>query len=85
MNTIESSALSGDQLRARIAWYYFVAGLTQQEISDRLGIARARVNKIAGQLRTDGSVVIDIRLPLASCGSQSADRRPVAHIGRRRG
>ena len=52
MNTIESSALSGDQLRARIAWYYFVAGLTQQEISDRLGIARARVNKIAGQLRT---------------------------------
>lgn len=67
MNTIESSALSGDQLRARIAWYYFVAGLTQQEISDRLGIARARVNKIAGQLRTDGSVVIDIRLPLASC------------------
>ena len=67
MNTIEPSALPGDQLRARIAWYYFVAGLTQQEISDRLGIARARVNKIAGQLRTDGSVVIDIRLPLASC------------------
>lgn len=67
MNTVESSALVGEQLRARIAWYYFVAGLTQQEISDRLGIARARVNKIAGQLRTDGSVVIDIRLPLASC------------------
>lgn len=67
MSTVESSALLGEQLRARIAWYYFVAGLTQQEISDRLGIARARVNKIAGQLRTDGSVVIDIRLPLASC------------------
>ncbi len=67
MSTVESNALAGEQLRARIAWYYFVAGLTQQEISDRLGIARARVNKIAGQLRTDGSVVIDIRLPLASC------------------
>jgi DNA-binding transcriptional regulator LsrR (DeoR family) len=65
--TLESSHLAGEQLRARIAWYYFVAGLTQQEISDRLGIARARVNKIAGQLRADGSVVIDIRLPLASC------------------
>ena len=60
-------AQSGDQLRARIAWYYFAAGLTQQEISDRLGIARARVNRIAGQLRADGSVVVDIRLPLASC------------------
>lgn len=67
MSTIESSALLSEQLRARIAWYYFVAGLTQQEISDRLGIARARVNKIAGQLRADGSVVIDVRLPLASC------------------
>ena len=67
MSTTESSALPAEQLRARIAWYYFVAGLTQQEISDRLGIARARVNKIAGQLRTDGSVVIEIRLPLASC------------------
>ena len=67
MSIIEPNSLVGEQLRARIAWYYFVAGLTQQEISERLGIARARVNKIAGQLRTDGSVVVDIRLPLASC------------------
>jgi DNA-binding transcriptional regulator LsrR (DeoR family) len=67
MSMIEPSSLLGEQLRARIAWYYFVAGLTQQEISDRLGIARARVNKIAGQLRADGSVVIEVRLPLANC------------------
>lgn len=67
MSQPEPRALIGEQLRARIAWYYFVAGLTQQEISERLGIARARVNKIAGQLRADGSVVVDIRLPLASC------------------
>ncbi|MDR0440622.1 MAG: sugar-binding transcriptional regulator [Candidatus Accumulibacter sp.] len=66
-NIVETNNLAGEQLRARIAWYYFVAGLTQQEISDRLGIARARVNKIAGQLRADGSVIIDIRLPLAAC------------------
>jgi DNA-binding transcriptional regulator LsrR (DeoR family) len=62
-----SNGETNDILRARIAWYYYVAGLTQQEISERLGIARARVNKIAGQLRADGSVVIDVRLPLASC------------------
>lgn len=63
----DSTSIGAEQLRARIAWYYYSAGLTQQEISDRLGIARARVNRIAGQLREDGSVVIDIRLPLASC------------------
>jgi DNA-binding transcriptional regulator LsrR (DeoR family) len=63
----DSTSLAAEQLRARIAWYYYSAGLTQQDISDRLGIARARVNRIAGQLREDGSVVVDIRLPLASC------------------
>ena len=70
MRNEESAKLSpqnNEQLRARIAWYYYVAGLTQQEISDRLGIARARVNRIAGQLRAEGSVVIDIRLPLIDC------------------
>ena len=67
MSNDDSSAQNGEQLRARIAWYYYVAGLTQQEISERLGIARARVNRIAGQLRADGSVVVDIRLPLVSC------------------
>ena len=67
MSAAETNNLAAEQLRARIAWYYFVAGLTQQEISERLGIARARVNKIAGQLRADGSVLIDVRLPLARC------------------
>ena len=67
MSDDDITTYNSDQLRARIAWYYYVAGLTQQEISDRLGIARARVNKIAGQLRAEGSVVVDIRLPLASC------------------
>ena len=67
MSHDESNTLNSEQLRARIAWYYYVAGLTQQEISERLGIARARVNKIAGQLRADGSVVVEIRLPLVSC------------------
>ena len=67
MSNDKSTAQGSEQMRARIAWYYYVAGLTQQEISERLGIARARVNKIAGQLRADGSVVVDIRLPLVTC------------------
>ena len=78
MNTVESGKLVGEQLRARIAWYYFVAGMTQQEISERLGIARARVNKIAGQLRADGSVIVDVRLPLVSC-VELEERLKAAH------
>lgn len=58
---------NSDHIRARVAWYYFAAGMTQQDIAGCLGITRLRVNKIVGQLRTDGSVSIDIRLPLVSC------------------
>ena len=55
------------RIRARTVWYYFVGGLTQQEIADRLGITRLRVNRIIGQARTDGSVRIEVRLPLGDC------------------
>ena len=80
INDEPAAIQSGDQLRARIAWYYYVAGLTQQEISERLGIARARVNKIAGQLREDGSVVVDIRLPLAGCVELEERLRRLFHL-----
>ena len=56
-----------DQTTARVVWYYYVGNLTQQEIADRLGLTRLRVNRIIGQARADGSVRIDVRLPLAEC------------------
>lgn len=71
--------LDSDQLKARVAWFYFIGGLTQQEIADQLDITRLRVNKILGQVRTDGSVVVDIRLPLAGC--VELERRLVQHFG----
>ncbi|WP_246727728.1 sugar-binding transcriptional regulator [Chelativorans sp. Marseille-P2723] len=59
--------LDTEQLRARVAWLYFVGGMTQQEIANQLGITRLRVNKLIGQARAEGSVFIDIRLPLIEC------------------
>jgi DNA-binding transcriptional regulator LsrR (DeoR family) len=55
------------QIHARVAWYYYVGGMTQQEIADRLGLTRLRVNRIVGLARTEGLVRIDIRVPLAEC------------------
>ncbi|MDH7803272.1 MULTISPECIES: sugar-binding transcriptional regulator [unclassified Rhizobium] len=66
----ETSAIEdmdAQQIRARVAWLYFIGGLTQQEIADQLGLTRLRINKTLGQLRTDGSVLVDIRLPMANC------------------
>ncbi len=55
------------QIQARVAWYYYVGGMTQQEIADRLGLTRLRVNRIVGQVRTEGLVHVEVRVPLASC------------------
>ena len=56
-----------DQTTARVVWYYYVGNLTQQEIADRLGLTRLRVNRIIGQARADGSVRVELRVPLAEC------------------
>lgn len=61
-----------DQTTARVVWYYYVGNLTQQEIADRLGLTRLRVNRIIGQARADGSVRIDVRHPLVECVALAA-------------
>jgi DNA-binding transcriptional regulator LsrR (DeoR family) len=65
--TAASSQADTEQIRARVAWYYYVGGLTQQEIADKLSITRLRVNKIVVQARSDGLVSVDIKMPLAHC------------------
>ena len=66
-----------DQTIARVVWYYYVGNLTQQEIADRLGLTRLRVNRIIGQARADGLVRIEVRAPLTECvalGAALAER-----------
>ena len=45
-----------EQLRVRVAWLYFMEGLTQSEIADRLGITRLRANRVLAEARADGLV-----------------------------
>lgn len=63
----ERTFQESDTTRARVAWYYFVGGLTQQEIARKFNMTRMRVNRLVGQLRTDGSVRTEIMLPLIDC------------------
>lgn len=62
-----SSVNAEEQLNIRIAWYYYVTDMTQQQIADRFGITRARVNKALASARENGTVQIRINSPLASC------------------
>ncbi|WP_244497989.1 sugar-binding transcriptional regulator [Aureimonas sp. AU40] len=59
--------MSDELERARVAWFYFVGGLTQQEIASQLNLTRLKVNKIIGQVRADGMVHVDVKLPLSDC------------------
>ncbi|MDH0747128.1 sugar-binding transcriptional regulator [Pseudomonas sp. GD03842] len=68
-----------DQLNIRIAWYYYVNNMTQQQIADRLGITRVRVNKALATCRETGVVQIRINSPLASC--IELEDRLQAHFG----
>jgi DNA-binding transcriptional regulator LsrR (DeoR family) len=56
-----------DREVARVAWLYFVGGMTQTDIAKELGMTRLRVNKIIGQVRMAGLVNVEVRLPLADC------------------
>lgn len=60
-------AVESEHLMTRVIWYYFVAGMTQQQIADKLGITRLRTNRIIGTARANSLVRIELRMPLAGC------------------
>lgn len=47
-------------LMVRAAWLYHVGGLNQAETADRLGLTRARVNRLLAEAREAGHVTITI-------------------------
>lgn len=59
--------MTDDAVTARVAWYYYEGNLTQQQIADRLGLTRLRVNRVLARAREDGLVQVQVRLPLAAC------------------
>ena len=56
-----------EQQRTRIAWMYYVEGLTQAQIASRLGTNRIKVNRELALCRDSGLVQIRINARLASC------------------
>ena len=56
-----------EQLRVRVAWLYFMEGLTQADIATRLGITRLRANRLLGEARESGLVNIQVNARLADC------------------
>jgi lsr operon transcriptional repressor len=56
-----------EQLRVRVAWLYFMEGLTQADIAGKLGITRLRANRLLAEARASGLVSIQVNAQLAGC------------------
>lgn len=54
-----------EQLAVKICWYYYMLGLTQQEVADRVGTNRVRVNRLLAEARQRGLVQVTINSRLA--------------------
>ena len=52
--------MTESQLMTRAAWLYYVGGLNQEATSVRMGLTRARVNRLLQQARETGLVAITI-------------------------
>lgn len=55
------------EIHVRVAWYYYKAGMTQEEIARRLGINRARVIKILDAARRQGIIAVHVKSPYTNC------------------
>lgn len=55
--------------RVHIAWLYYMDGLTQSEIADRLGLSRLVVHRLLQRCQQEGLVHVVINHPQAYCKS----------------
>jgi len=56
-----------EELKARAAWHYYVEGLTQERISEILGVGRIKVHRILSAARDEGVVQFRIRESVVDC------------------
>lgn len=56
-----------DDLKTRVAWLYYMEGMTQDEVAQNVGLNRARVLRILANARNDGSVQIRVTTRESKC------------------
>jgi DNA-binding transcriptional regulator LsrR (DeoR family) len=57
----------GEDLKTRVAWLYYMEGMTQDEVAQAVGMTRVRVLRLLANARTDGSVQIRVTTRLSEC------------------
>lgn len=66
-NTGQTTASDDSSLRLRASWLYYSHGLTQKDVSDRLGVSRGTVIRLLAEAAERGDVQIWIRESEKDC------------------
>ena len=61
-----------ERFLAQVAWAYYVEGLTQERVADKLGVTRLRVNKAISDAHKRGLVRITFNTAFAACAELEA-------------
>jgi lsr operon transcriptional repressor len=61
-----------ERFMARVAWAYYVEGLTQEAVAEKLGATRLRVNRSLSEARRSGLVRITFNTAFAACADLEA-------------
>lgn len=61
-----------ERFLAQVAWAYYVEGLTQEKVADKLGATRLRVNKALSEAHLRGLVRISFNTAYAACAELEA-------------
>ncbi len=57
---------TNDELRIRAAWLYFIEGMTQSDVAQKLGVNRIMVTRLLSEAKKRGEVVVRIKSELTS-------------------
>ncbi len=64
-----------ERFLAQVAWAYYVEGLTQERVADKLGVTRLRVNKAISDAHKRGLVRITFNTAFSACAELEAALR----------
>lgn len=58
-----------EDIKARAAWHYYVEGLTQERIAEKLGLGRVKVHRVLAAARDEGIIQFRIRNRIGECAN----------------
>ena len=69
-----------DLVAVRVAWLYYMEGLTQERIATQLRLTRLKVNRVLGEARESGLVSIKINSRFETCLRLEDDLRRICDL-----